>query len=46
MSQARSASGRMPMSAVDGVRVTATAYLDAPLLAGSLELRADARSTA
>jgi choline dehydrogenase len=34
--------GRMPMNSVVGVRVTATAYLDGPLLAGTLDLRADA----
>jgi choline dehydrogenase len=34
--------GRMPMNSVIGVRVTATAYLDGPLLAGTLALRANA----
>ena len=34
--------GYMPMSSVVGVRVTSTAYLNGPLLAGTLELRADA----
>ena len=34
--------GRMPMSSVDGVRVTATAYLDAVASSETLELRPDA----
>ncbi|HEX5014247.1 MAG TPA: GMC family oxidoreductase [Candidatus Limnocylindrales bacterium] len=33
--------GRMPMNSVIGVRVSATAYLDVPELAGSLDVRAD-----
>jgi choline dehydrogenase len=33
--------GRMPMSSLDGVRVAATAYLDAVRDAGNLEIRAD-----
>jgi choline dehydrogenase len=33
--------GRMPMSSVDGVRVAATAYLDAVPDPGNLEIRAD-----